>query len=113
MIATLLLAATFYKDVLPILQDHCQQCHRPGQIAPMPLTTYAQAQAKAKPIAQMVRSGKMPPWFADAKYGHFANDPSLTKEQIETITSWADGGAPAGDPREAPAPRIWTEGWNI
>jgi hypothetical protein len=113
MIAAILLTATFYKDVLPILQDHCQQCHRPGQIAPMPLVTYAQARAKAKPIAQMVSSRKMPPWFADAKYGHFANDPSLTAEQIETITSWVANGSLAGDPHEAPAPKQWVEGWTI
>src|SRR5262249_25588476 len=106
-------AATFYKDVLPILQDHCQSCHRPGQIAPMPLVTYAQARAKAERIAQMARSKKMPPWFADPKHGHFANDPSLTNEQIEIITSWAETGGPAGDPREAPPAKRWTEGWNI
>src|SRR5437667_1786471 len=87
---------TFYHDVLPILQDHCQQCHRPGQMAPMPLVTYPQARAKAKSIAQMVRSKKMPPWFADPQYGHFANDPSLTPAQIETIIKWAEARAPAG-----------------
>ena len=113
MIVSLLLAATFYKDVLPILQDRCQQCHRPGQIAPMPLLTYEQARGKAKSIAQMVRSRKMPPWFADPKTGHFVNDPSLTDAQIETITSWAEAGAPRGDPRDAPAPKAWVEGWNI
>jgi hypothetical protein len=113
MIAGLLLAATFYKDVQPILQNHCQTCHRPGQIAPMPLVTYPQARAKAKAIAQMVRSKKMPPWLADPRYGHFANDPSLTTEQIETITNWAESGAPAGDPRDAPPPRQWSEGWNM
>jgi hypothetical protein len=113
MLATLLVAATFHKDVLPILQDHCQQCHRPQQIAPMPLMTYAQARAKAKAIAQMVSAKKMPPWFADPRYGHFSNDPSLTDEQIQTVTAWVEGGAPAGDPKEAPPPRTWAEGWNI
>lgn len=113
MIAGLLLAATFYKDVLPILQDHCQSCHRPGQIAPMSLITYPQAKSKAKLIAQMVQSRKMPPWFADPKYGHFANDPSLTATQIEAISKWVEDGAPAGDPRDAPSPKKWAEGWNI
>jgi hypothetical protein len=107
MILTLVLAATFYKDVLPILQDHCQQCHRQGQIAPV-LTP-----EKSKAIAQMVRSKKMPPWFADPKYGHFSNDPSLTAEQIQTIEDWVNAGAPAGDLRDAPRPKQWTEGWNI
>ena len=113
MIAAILLTATFYKDVLPILQDHCQQCHRPGQIAPMPLLTYAQTRANAKSIQRMVTSGKMPPWFAESKYGHFANDPSLTAAQIEAISSWVENGVPAGDPREAPAPKQWEEGWTI
>src|SRR6516165_9306239 len=95
----LVLAAnpTFYKDVLPILQKHCQSCHRPRQIGPMPLLTLAQAQPKAAAIARMVRSKKMPPWFADPRYGHFANDPSLTEDEIETVGRWADTGATAGN----------------
>src|SRR6185436_2940649 len=104
MVTTLLLLATFYKDVLPILQDHCQQCHRPGQIAPMPLVTYQQARAKARPIAEMVRSRRMPPWFADPRYGHFLNDSSLTAQQIETFMNWVGGGMPEGDRRDAPPP---------
>jgi len=55
----------------------------------------------------------MPPWLADSRYGHFANDVSLTAGQIETISMWADNGTPAGDPRDAPAPKQWVEGWNI
>src|SRR5215831_7079602 len=104
---------TFYKDVLPILQQHCQSCHRQGQIGPLELTTYAQTRSKAKPIVQMVRSKKMPPWFADSRHGRFANDPSLTDIEIQTITKWADDGAPAGDPRDAPPLKRWAEGWNI
>ena len=104
---------TFYKDVLPILQQHCQFCHRPGQIGPMPLITYAQARSKAKAIQQMVRSRKMPPWFADPDYGHFSNNPSLSADDIQTITAWVENGTPAGDSRERPAPREWVEGWTI
>ncbi len=106
-------APTFYKDVLPILQQRCQTCHRPGQIGPMPLLTYEQARAKASAIEQMVRLRNMPPWFADSRYGHFANDPTLTAAQIQTISAWVNAGAPAGNPGEAPEPRHWTEGWNI
>jgi len=114
MFLTLLLTATFYKDVLPILQDHCQSCHRPGQIAPMPLVTYAQTKAKAKAVSQMVRSKKMPPWFADPKVGHFANDPSLTAEEIETISQWVEAGTPEGNRRDAPQLKLWNvNGWNI
>jgi hypothetical protein len=104
---------TFYKDVLPILQQHCQSCHRPGQIGPMPLMTYADSRAKAKVMKEMVRSRKMPPWFADPRYGHFSNDPSLTANEIQIITAWVDGGTRAGNPHDAPPQRQWAEGWNI
>jgi len=70
---------TFYKDVLPILQDHCQSCHREGEVAPMPLETYEQARAWAPAIAHQVEMKMMPPWFADPRYGHFANDASLSE----------------------------------
>lgn len=104
---------TFYRDVLPILQDHCQLCHRRGEIAPFPLVTYRETRARAHAIRDAVRSKKMPPWFADPRYGRFANDASLTQVQIESLAVWADSGAPAGDPRDAPPERHWTQGWNI
>jgi len=104
---------TFYKDVLPILQEHCQSCHRVGEVAPMPLVTYEQTRAWARPMAHAVETKMMPPWFADPRYGHFANDVSLTALQIATISAWAADSAPAGDSNDAPAPRKWAEGWNI
>src|SRR5579864_5032212 len=106
-------APTFYKDVLPILQDHCQSCHRAGQAGPMALVTYDQARPWARKMAAAVEMKMMPPWFADPRYGHFANDPSLTEPQIETISKWAEAGAPAGDAHDSPAPRKWAEGWTI
>src|SRR5439155_16814537 len=78
--------ATFYRDVLPILEQHCQSCHRPGEIAPFSLVTYKETKPWALPILGSIRNGKMPPWFADPCCGHFANDPSLSRKQIETIT---------------------------
>ncbi|MGH9693630.1 MAG: thiol-disulfide isomerase, partial [Bryobacteraceae bacterium] len=104
---------TFYKDVLPVLQQYCQVCHRPGEIAPMPFVTYKQTRLWARAIRQAVKSRKMPPWFADPTIGHFANDPSLTAQQIQTICDWADQGSPAGDPRDAPSPPHWAAGWSI
>jgi hypothetical protein len=106
-------APTFYRLVLPILQQHCQSCHRPGEIAPFPLVSYDDARAKAAKIARVTREKRMPPWFADSRFGHFANDPSLTSQEIDTISAWAEAGAPAGDSRDAPPPRKWAEGWNI
>ena len=104
---------TFYRDVLPILQDHCQSCHRTGEVAPMPLVTYEQTRPWARAIQRAVRTRKMPPWFADPGCGHFANDPSLTPRHIETFSEWADAHSPAGNPRDAPAPRLWVDGWNL
>jgi hypothetical protein len=104
---------TFYRNVLPILQQHCQRCHRPGEIAPMPLVTYDQVKSWTRLMNQDVHSRRMPPWFADPCCGHFANDPSLTAEQIASIGAWVDAKAPAGDPHDAPPPPHWAEGWNI
>ncbi len=88
----------FYRDILPILQQHCQSCHRTGEIAPMPLVTYDEVRSRAHEIAIAVAKRKMPPWFADPRFGHFSNDPSLTEAEIQKIVAWADADAPAGDP---------------
>ena len=102
---------TFYKDVLPVLQKRCQECHRPGEAAPMSLLTYKDARPWAKAIRQAVISKKMPPWFADAHFGKFSNDRSLTQAEIDTVTAWVDGGAKEGDPKLAQANPTFAEGW--
>jgi len=79
----------------------------------MPFVTYEETKEWAVPIREAVRTKKMPPWFADPSFEHFADDPSLTPQQIATFTAWADAGAPAGDPHDAAPPRHWTTGWNI
>jgi mono/diheme cytochrome c family protein len=104
---------TFYKNVLPLLQEHCQSCHRPGEVAPMPLVTYEQTRPWAPAIAKAVQSGMMPPWFADPRFGHFSNDPSLSAEQIAILLAWVAAGAPPGNPQDAPVLPQWAEGWNI
>ena len=105
---------TFTKDVLPILQKHCQSCHRPGQVAPMSLITYEDARPWAKAIKAAVTQRKMPPWFADRNYGHFTNDRSLEQSDVNTIARWADTGAVQGDPKDAPAAIQWPkDGWGI
>jgi len=106
-------APVFYKDVLPILQKRCQECHRPGEIAPMPFVSYAGTRPWAKAIREQVIARKMPPWFADPAYGHFSNDRSLSQTEIDTLVAWAKAGAPAGNVADAPPPRQWPSGWNI
>jgi tetratricopeptide (TPR) repeat protein len=105
--------ATFSKDVLPILQKNCQGCHRPGEAAPFSLLNYEQARPWAKAIKEAVLLRKMPPWFADPHFGRFANDPSLSQKDIQTLAAWTDSGAPEGDPKDAPAAINFIEGWRI
>jgi hypothetical protein len=102
---------TFSKNVLPILQNRCQECHRPGEVAPMSLLTYQQTRPWAKSIREAVLTKKMPPWFADPHFGKFSNDRSLTQPEIDTLVAWVDAGAPEGNPKDAPAPREWVDGW--
>jgi len=104
---------TFHKNVQPILQNHCQECHRPGEAAPMSFMTYKDARPWAKAIREAVLIGKMPPWPADPHYGKFSNTRTLSPDEINTLVSWADSGAREGDPAEAPAPVEFTNGWGI
>jgi mono/diheme cytochrome c family protein len=105
--------ATFYRDVLPILQQHCQGCHRAGGIAPMPFETFEQTRPYAGAMRTAVENRSMPPWFAEKGIGKFSNDPSLTDAQITTVVAWVEAQAPAGNPAEAPAKRKWAERWTI
>ena len=102
-------AQTFARDVAPLLQKNCQECHRTGQAAPFSMLTYDQVRPWAKAIKAAVIQKKMPPWFADPQCGHFENDPSLKAREIDTISKWADSGAPKGDDKDAPPPTQWAE----
>ena len=105
---------TFNKDVLPILQNNCQGCHRPGGIAPMSLLTYENARPWAKAMKTAVVNKQMPPWFADPHVGDFRNAPKLTAENIKTLVAWVDNGSREGDvaDRPAEAPQL-RDGWRI
>ena len=111
--ASLAAPATFNKDVLPILQQNCQECHRPGEVAPFSLMTYKDARPWAKAVKAAVAARKMPPWFADPGFRHYANERKLSDEQIATISNWVDGGALEGDAKDAPAPISFPSGWAI
>ncbi|HYL36295.1 MAG TPA: thiol-disulfide isomerase [Bryobacteraceae bacterium] len=104
---------TFHKDVEPILQKHCQECHRPGEIAPFSLLSYKDARPWAKAIRADVLTKKMPPWFADPRYGHFVNDRSLSPDEVSTLVSWVDSGVKEGDLKDAPKALAFVDGWNI
>ena len=83
--AAALPAVTFTKDVLPIFQEKCQGCHRPGQVAPMSFLTYKDVRPWAKAIKTAVATRKMPPWFADPQVGHFSNDHSLSQGETDKL----------------------------
>ena len=100
-------APTFSKDVAPILQNKCQECHQPNSIAPMSLITFAESRPWARSIKTRVATRQMPPWHIDQSVGvqKFKNDMSLTQKEIDTIVAWVDAGAPQGDAKDMPAPK--------
>jgi mono/diheme cytochrome c family protein len=113
---------TFTKDVLPIFQQNCQICHRPGgansggMVAPMSFITYEDTRPWAKSIAKVVANRDMPPWDADLQHkGTFEEERILDETEIATIVNWVNAGAPQGDPADAPEPIAWpsSEGWVI
>src|SRR5499425_845726 len=106
---------TFARDVAPVLQRSCQNCHRPDGVAPMSLVTYEEVRPFARAIKQRIsigpHRGVMPPWYMEKNIGiqKFKDDPSLSDDEIATIAKWSDGGAPKGDPAEMPAPLKWDD----
>jgi hypothetical protein len=104
---------TFTKDVAPILYKNCTSCHRPGEIAPMSLLTYAEARPWVRSIQTRVTNGTMPPWHADPAHGDFLNDRRLKPAEKDTILKWVAAGAPEGDPKDLPAAPKYADGWMI
>ena len=108
---------TFTRDVAPILQRSCQNCHRPDSIAPMSLINYEDARPWARSIKQRVEQRSMPPWHVDRNVGirKFKDDPSLTDQEITTLTAWVDSGAPRGNPADMPPPKKFDDSdkWHI
>jgi peroxiredoxin len=105
---------TFTKDVCRILQKHCQECHRPGQPAPMSLVNYDEAADWSATIRDAVGDRRMPPWYADPKVGHFSNDRSIPAEDNAKLLKWIDEGCPKGDDRDQPSPLSWpADEWKI
>src|SRR4051794_21869912 len=102
---------SFNTNILPILQKHCQSCHRPGEIGPMSLLSYREVRPWVSAIREAVKLRKMPPWFADPRWGHFSNDPRLTEDEIAAVNVWADAGAPEGEKGAGPAPIRWAGSW--
>jgi mono/diheme cytochrome c family protein/peroxiredoxin len=104
---------TYTRQVARILQKNCQDCHRPGQIGPFSLLKYEDAAAWAGTIREVIEDGRMPPWYADPRYGKFTNERLLSKEERAALLAWIDAGRPRGDDRDLPPPRKFSEDWVI
>ena len=104
---------TYYRDVQPILQQHCIACHRAAGIAPMSFESYEAARRYAYLIRNVTQDKAMPPQFSVPLVGRVTNDPSLTPAQISTLAAWANLGAPAGDLPDASAVPRESAPWSI
>lgn len=100
---------TWATDIAPIFQERCEICHRQEGMAPMPLATYAEVRPWVRSVKRRVETRDMPPWYVDKTVGiqRFANDRSLSDREIDVISRWVDAGAPLGDPRDLPMPKVW------
>lgn len=107
-------APTYHKDVARILQKNCQDCHRPGQVAPFALLTYEHARKRASDLADVTEARTMPPWPASTKYGGpFRDERVMADADIATLRAWVEAGCPEGDPAEGPEPRTFSSDWPL
>lgn len=106
-------SVTYTRDVARIFQNRCVECHRPAEIGPFSMLTYADVLGWGDMILEVVEEGRMPPWFADDKHQTFSNDARLTTEEKATIRTWVENGCPEGDPADLPEPTQYLTGWNI
>jgi mono/diheme cytochrome c family protein len=106
-------AVTYSEQVAAVFNRRCVECHRTGEIAPFPLTNYAEVVGWAETIAEVVNAGSMPPWHANPEYGHFANDRRLSDADRKLINDWVEAGAPEGDPKQLPPTPQFADGWRL
>ena len=107
-------APSYYRDVAPILQKHCQDCHRPGQVAPFSLLTYDQARKRSSDIVAVTEDRLMPPWHASTSVGGpFRDARVLSESEKKTLAAWAAASCPAGDVKDAPPPKSWNSEWAL
>ncbi len=106
-------ATTFAVHVAPILQKHCQECHRPGTVAPFSLIDHHQVTSRAKAIAEVVRSGQMPPWYGAPQHSEFANRRGLSANEKDALLDWLNSDHIIGDMAKAPPPPAPAADWRI
>ncbi|MCA3009945.1 MAG: hypothetical protein INH34_16350 [Phycisphaerales bacterium] len=103
----------YHEHVAPILLKHCASCHRPGEAAPFPLLSYADARKRGRNLLQAVEDRFMPPWHPAPGYGSFRNEMRLAEAQITTLRNWVKAGMPEGPPEKAQKPPTFPEGWQL
>ena len=104
---------TYTKHIAGMVDKHCVRCHRDGQIAPFTLTSYDDASSWSETVCEVIDDGRMPPWHANPKYGHFSNDAQMPAEEKRLFHEWVKNGMPEGDPADLPEPTKYAEGWQI
>jgi tetratricopeptide (TPR) repeat protein/mono/diheme cytochrome c family protein len=104
---------TFNRDIAPILFHYCAACHRPGESGPFPLLTYKDAKTHARQIAAVTRSRFMPPWLPAPGDFKFADQLSLSDEQLALIRNWVEEGGAEGSPADLPPTPKFVEGWQM
>ncbi len=107
-------SVTYHRDVAPLLAANCVECHRAGDVGPFALDTYDDVRRRAKMIAHVTRTRTMPPWFAADGYGHFRDERTLSRSQIDVLEAWAAAGAPEGDAANVtPPPTFPAQRWRL
>ncbi|WP_417397390.1 redoxin domain-containing protein [Gimesia chilikensis] len=104
---------TFCKEVAGVLHRHCVECHRTGEIAPFSLTDYDEVRGWADTMLETIEDGRMPPWHASPKYGHYANARFMPEKDKEILREWVAGGMPYGDIKDLPELPRFREGWHL
>ncbi len=104
---------TYHREVSRILQQNCVECHRKGGAGPFVLDRLDAVRRKSAMIRTVLEEGSMPPWFASPDCGPFVKERRLNAEERRTLLAWLAGGAPEGNPADAPQPHHFREGWLI
>ncbi|MEM7699215.1 MAG: methionine adenosyltransferase domain-containing protein, partial [Verrucomicrobiota bacterium] len=104
---------TYHRDVVPVLNRNCVECHRRGQIGPFPMDSYRRVSGWADMMLETIEENRMPPWHADPSVGHFQNERRMPESDKRVLFEWFEAGMPEGDAADAPPPPNFADGWQL
>ncbi len=104
---------TFCKEVADVLNRHCVECHRKGEIGPFGLTDFDEVRGWADTILETIEDGRMPPWHANPQHGKYANSRFMPEQDKKILRDWVAGGMPFGDVKDMPKLPKFREGWHL